>query len=46
MKYLNEFYPDCLPKDRDLFGRYYKVLGSIPWIDALDEWRELTSTMT
>ena len=45
IKYLTEFVPDCLPKDRELFSRYYKVLASVPWIDQMEEWSELNSAM-
>jgi hypothetical protein len=45
MMYLTAFHPDCLPKDRELFNRHYKVLASVPWIDEMQEWRELTSAM-
>ena len=46
MMYLAEFYPDCLPKDRELFSRHYKVFASVPWIGEVPGWRELTSLLS
>src|SRR5208337_1572627 len=43
--YLAEFYPDCLPKDRDLFSRLYKVFASVPWIGEMPGWRDLALIM-
>ena len=45
MMYLTEFYPECLPKDRELFSNHYKAFASARWIGEVPGWQELTSLL-
>ncbi|HEY5177278.1 MAG TPA: hypothetical protein VII95_17095 [Terriglobales bacterium] len=45
MMYLTDFYPECLPKDRDLFSKHYKSFASVRWIGEVPGWQEFTSVM-
>lgn len=45
MVYLTDFYPECLPKDRNLFGNYYKAFALLPWIGEVPGWQELTKVL-
>lgn len=41
--HLTKFYPDCLPKDRELFCLHYRSFSSVPGIAEVPGWEELTS---
>jgi hypothetical protein len=43
--YLSEFYPECLPKDRALFGNHYKSFALAPWIEEVEGWKRLSALM-
>jgi tetratricopeptide (TPR) repeat protein len=46
IKYLTDFYPECLPKDKELFNSYYKSWKLIPWISEVSGWKELSSLLS
>jgi hypothetical protein len=46
IRYLTDFYPDCLPKDKELFGNHFKSWKLIPWINEVSGWEKLSPFFT
>lgn len=46
IKYLTDFYPECLPKDKKLFNNHFKSWKLIPWISEVLGWKELSSLLS